>query len=76
MVNISSNQDSVIIQSEGTKAVFPKGKLLVFASEGESQSVNIRLMGSRKNLYSFLYSECNLAGGDAVATVDAIAQIL
>lgn len=76
MVTITSLTNGVEI-SDGVKTMlFPKGRLAAIAHKGDNQSVDLRLMGSRKNVISFKYDKCNMAESDAEATAEAIGEIL
>lgn len=76
MINFYKQANAVEIHMDDTKATFPLGVLYAFANEGDSQTVNLRLLGSRKNIYSFLYTDYEGHGSSAVETVDIIAGLL
>ena len=76
MVTITSLTNGVEI-SDGVKTMlFPKGRLAAIAHKGDNQSVDLRLMASRKNVISFRYDKCNMAKEDAEKTAEAIGEIL
>lgn len=76
MYNITSNSSSVTI-TDGTRTwAFPKGVLTAHANAGDNQSVDLRLLATRKNVLSFRYDQCNLAGKDAQETVENIGRII
>lgn len=76
MYNITSNSSSVTI-SDGTKTwVYPKGTLTAHADSGDNQSVDIKLMGSRKLIHSFPYNQSNIAGASATEVATALANII
>lgn len=76
MVTITSLTNGVEI-SDGVKTMlFPKGRLAATAHKGDNQTVDLRLMGSRKNILSFRYDKCNMALGDAEETAKNIQHIL
>lgn len=76
MVTITSLTNGVEI-SDGVKTMlFPKGRLNAIAHKGDNQSVDLRLMASRKNVMSFRYDKCNMAKADAEKTAEAIGEIL
>ena len=57
--------------------LFPKGTLSVSASNGDWQSVDFRLLGSRKNIFSIRYDK--FVGEDyesAVAAIEDLSGIL
>lgn len=75
MVTFTKLSNSVRIDTDGKSSVFPTGKLITITSD-DSTSVTLRLVGSRKNIMSFPYTDCNLAAEDAPATAKKIAEIL
>ena len=56
--------------------LFPKGRVNAIAHKGDGQSVDLRLMGSRKNIMSFRYDMCNMAQENAEKTAEEIGKIL
>lgn len=74
----STSGNSVVISDgdENKTIQFPKGKLSAIAHKGDNQSVDLRLMASRKNILSFRYDQCNMAESDAEETAAAIGEIL
>ena len=76
MVTITSLTNGVEI-SDGVKTMlFPLQRLSAIAHQGDNQTVDLRLMGSRKNVISFRYDKCNMAKADAEKTAEAIGEIL
>ena len=76
MVTITSLTNGVEI-SDGVKTMlFPLQRLSAIAHQGDNQTVDLRLMGSRKNILSFRYDKCNMALGDAENTAKNIQHIL
>lgn len=76
MYNITEQTNGVKI-TDGTKTMlFPKGTVSAIAHKGENQSVDLRLMASRKNIISFPFDNCNMAEEDAEETAEAIGAIL
>lgn len=61
MVTISVLNNSVEVGDGKVTMLFPKGRLNAIAHKGDDQSVDLRLMGSRKNIMSFRYDMCNMA---------------
>ena len=56
---------------------FPKGRLYVTAHSGDNQSVDFRLLASRKNILTIRYDK--FIGEDyesATAAIDALSEIL
>ena len=79
MVTISVLNNSVEVDDDvGGKVtmLFPKGRLNAIAHKGDGQSVDLRLMGSRKNIMSFRYDMCNMANENAEKTAEEIGKIL
>lgn len=77
MYNFSIQKDAAVIIDDGTrKWSFPKGVLTVHANAGDNQSVDLRLLATRKNVLSFRYDQCNLAGKDAQETAENIGKII
>lgn len=72
MINISLQGNSVVIDTSQQQWVFPKGTIWCHANAGDNQSVDIRLAASRKTVLTFRYDQCNLAGQDAIETVENI----
>lgn len=76
MVTISVLNNSVEVGDGKVTMLFPKGRLNAIAHKGDNQSVDLRLMASRKNVMSFRYDKCNMAKADAEKTAEAIGEIL
>ena len=79
MVTISVLNNSVEVDDEvggKVKMLFPKGRLNAIAHKGDGQSVDLRLMGSRKNIMTFRYDMCNMAQENAEKTAEEIGKIL
>ena len=76
MVTISVLNNSVEVDDGKVTMLFPKGRLNAIAHKGAGQSVDLRLMASRKNVISFRYDKCNMAKEDAEETAEAIGEIL
>lgn len=75
MINIlNPTSASVKIQDGGFWMIVPKGVL--FAISDESDRIVLKTKGSRKAVYAFNYSNCNVAGNDAAATVENLANYL
>lgn len=75
-VTLSILENGVEIKTEDKTMLFPKGRLAAIAHQGDNQSVDLRLMASRKNVLSFRYDKCNMASTDAEKTAEAIGEIL
>ena len=76
MYNITEQGNGVKITDGTMTMLFPKGTVRAIAHKGDKQSVDLRLMASRKNIISFPYNECNMAEQDAEETAEAIGAIL
>lgn len=76
MYNISASNNTVIIDNGERKWAFPKGTLWIHADSGEKQSIDIKLAATRATLMTFRYDQCNLAGADAIGTINNILQIV
>ena len=69
-------ETGVKIEAEGKTMLFPKGVLSAVAHQGENQTVDLKLMGSRKKVLSFRYDKCNYSKKDAIDTASALSNIL
>lgn len=76
MYNITEQGNSIQITDGTTIYLFPKGVLSAIAHKGDNQTVDIRLMASRKNILTFRYDNCNLAQDDAEKTAIEIGKIM
>lgn len=76
MITITEQTNGVLIADGQKSMLFPKGVLSAHGNSGDNQSVDLRLMASRKNIISFPYDDCNLAESDAEETAEAIGEIL
>lgn len=76
MTNIEVIGSTIKVQNEEKTVFYPKGSLYAFANEGEQQAVSMRLMASRKNVHTFLYSDTNIQGGSASEVVEKLNEIL
>lgn len=75
MITFTTLPNSIRIDTEDKSLVFPKNKLVTITSDN-STSVTLRLTNSRKNVLSFVHTECNLAGASPEETAKKIAEIL
>ena len=76
MWTITGNSTSVIFNDGKRLMCFPKQTVMAHAHKGDKQTVDLRLMGSRKNIISFRYDDCNLAQENAEKTLNEIAKII
>lgn len=75
-ITFSVLENGVEIKTEDKTILFPLQRLSAIAHQGDNQTVDLRLMGSRKNILSFRYDKCNMALGDAEETAKNIQHIL
>lgn len=76
MYNISSQNNTVVINNGERTWAFPKGTIWLHGNSGEDQSVDVKLAASRQTIISFRYDDCNMAGADALETIQNIIQII
>lgn len=68
------NVDSTVVIRDGKVVLtFPKGVLSLHSDESRTDSVEVRLMGSRRNIMSFRYSD--MTSPTATDANDAIAKL-
>ena len=73
---ITGNCTSVTFNDGKRLMCFPRHTVMAHAHKGDNQTVDLRLMGSRKNIISFRYDDCNLAQENAENTLNEIAKII
>ena len=56
-VSFTASENSVVIKIGDVTMVYPKGTLTLHADESNTDSVEVRLTGSRKNILSFNYKD-------------------
>ena len=56
-VSFTANGDSVVIKIGDVTMVYPKGTLSLHADESNTDSIEVRLTASRKNILSFNYKD-------------------
>ena len=76
MWTITGNTTSVTFNDGKRLMCFPRHTVMAHAHKGDNHTVDLRLMGSRKNIMSFRYDDCNLAQENAEKTLDEIAKII
>ena len=76
MWKITGNSTSVIFNDGKRLMCCSKQTVMDHAHKGDNQTVDLRLMGSRKNIISFRYDDCNLAQENAEKTLNEIAKII
>lgn len=76
-ITIQSDGNSVVIKDGDITSVYPKNELSIHTEEGKTDSIELRMKASRKNIMSFRLEE--LASPKATDISDAetkIAQII
>ena len=56
-VSFTANENSVVIKVGDVTMVYPKGTLTLHADESNTDSIEVRLTASRKNILSFNYKD-------------------
>lgn len=56
-VNFTASENSVVIKIGDVTMVYPKGTLILHTDENNSDSIEVRLTASRKNILSFNYKD-------------------
>ena len=56
-VSFTANENSVVIKIGDVTMVYPKGTLTLHADESNTDSIEVRLTASRKNILSFNYKD-------------------
>ena len=56
-VSFTASENSVVIKIGDVTMVYPKGTLSLHADENNTDSVEVRLTASRKNIISFNYKD-------------------
>ena len=56
-VSFTANGNSVVIKIGDVTMVYPKGTLTLHADESKTDSIEVRLTASRKNILSFNYKD-------------------
>ena len=56
-VSFTASENSVVIKIGDVTMVFPKGTLSLHADESKTDSIEVRLTASRKNILSFNYKD-------------------
>lgn len=72
-ISFTNNGNSVIISNQNTVMTFPKGTLSLHAEENKTDSIEVRLMASRKNILSFSYK--NITNPICENVEDAITKL-
>ena len=72
-VSFTASENSVVIKIGDVTMVYPKGTLTLHADESNTDSIEVRLTASRKNILSFNYKD--LIDPTASGVNDAIAKL-
>ena len=56
-VSFTTSENSIVIKIGDVTMVYPKGTLTLHADESNTDSIEVRLTASRKNILSFNYKE-------------------
>lgn len=56
-VSFTASENSVVIKIGDVTMVYPKGTLTLHADESNTDSIEVRLTASRKNILSFNYKD-------------------
>lgn len=56
-VSFTASENSVVIKIGDVTMVYPKGSLTLHADESKTDSIEVRLTASRKNILSFNYKD-------------------
>ena len=56
-VSFTASENSVVIKIGDVTMVYPKGTLSLHADESNTDSIEVRLTASRKNILSFNYKD-------------------
>lgn len=72
-VSFSANGNSVVIIAGNITMVYPKGTITLHADESKTDSIEVRLTASRKNILSFRYKD--LTNPAVTSVEDAITKL-
>lgn len=72
-MTFTASGNSVVINDGKVIMTFPKGAISLHADESKTDSIEVRLTASRKNIFSFSYKE--LANPSATSVEDAINKL-
>ena len=56
-VSFTASENSIVIKIGDVTMVYPKGTLTLHADESNTDSIEVRLTASRKNILSFNYKD-------------------
>lgn len=72
-VSFAANGNSVVIIAGNITMVYPKGTITLHADESKTDSIEVRLTASRKNILSFRYED--LTNPAVTSVEDAITKL-
>lgn len=72
-VSFTASGNSVVIISGNITMVYPKGTISLHADESKTDSIEVRLTASRKNILSFSYKD--LTNPTAASVEEAITKL-
>lgn len=76
-VSFTASENSVVIKIGDVTMVYPKGTLSLHADESKTDSIEVRLTASRKNILSFNYKDLtNPTVSDVNDTITKLNQII
>ena len=76
-VSFTASENSVVIKIGDVTMVYPKGTLSLHADESNTDSIEVRLTASRKNILSFNYKDLtNPIVSDVNDAIDKLNQII
>lgn len=75
-MNINKIGNSVQFTDDKKMCVFPVGQIILIAND-ESNTINVRLKASRKNVLTFNYQDItNIEASSATEAVETLSQII
>ena len=75
-MNINKIGNSVQFTDDKKMCVFPLGQIILIAND-ESNTINVRLKASRKNVLTFNYQDiANIEASSATEAVETLSQII
>lgn len=72
IIEISKENGAILFRNEVAYYSFPDGTIMLIANDG-SDAINVRLLGSRKNILTFNYQ--NVSNLTATSATDLVEQI-
>ena len=75
-VSFTASENSVVIKFGDVTMVYPKGTLTLHADESNTDSIEVRLTASRKNILSFNYKDLVDPMSDVNDAITKLNQII